>query len=101
MDEVSFNTSWERSDHEVFLFEQTKGSFNLWSHVEEKNLPSCCNFLPLGMMRWSYDNGFVAFPEPSSHDTAPIVAVTDEYSGLSIDELLHVLVVVLIGWSED
>lgn len=47
------------------------------------------------------DDGSTLLPEPLSHHTAAIVAVANKDSGVAIDELLHVLVVMLASRSED
>ena len=52
------------------------------------------------MVGWCNDDGSVFLPESFSHDTAPVVAVTDKHSSAVIDQSLHHLVVMLVGWGK-
>ena len=51
-------------------------------------------------MRRSNDDGFVFLPEPLTHNTTTIVAISDQYLCLVIDELLHMLVVMFASGGE-
>lgn len=101
MDKVPTHTSRERSDQGMAFFELTKSRLYLGPHVEECYLPRCCNRFVLRMVWWCNHNGAVLLPESLTHHTTTIVTVADQYAGTVVDELLHVLVVMLAGWRED
>lgn len=82
------------------LFEDAEGGLYLWSELKEFDLPLRCHLFLLGMMWRGYNDDFMFLPEPFAHDTSTVVTITNKYICLVTDQLLHDLVVMLVGWSE-